>query len=217
FRDAVLNLKKVTHFLFDIINTYKIEIILSFLIFILMRKKSQFIKFLIVSSFVFGFESFLQFFSGVDVPVRSTYWVWYFFASLCYISIYIGYDRFIIRITSYFLSFFMILIGVKTWSGFYTHENKPAQYEYYLSDRIESTGATNIYACGDNKKVTSLSNRSYLTLRLSMWKQFGINISPGNDAICSYTDKNGWSDIQKVSKDTAIIRFPDGVLDVNAP
>ncbi|WP_281701475.1 hypothetical protein [Acetobacter malorum] len=218
--DLKINILKVSHFWIDCFSIYKIEFIISF--FILLSafyfNRRQTIQFVFGSFIVFLFETLIQVASGLDVPVRSTYWIWCFFIGA--FSVFIraeGSDTRIKRSVAFLGAVPIIGSGVLIWSETIQHSTKVSEYEYYLKNRIEATGAATVYACGDNQTVPALKDRSYRALRLAMWKQYEINLQPGPDAVCEAVASLPWTDMQLMPDHTAIVRFPAGKLDTTSP
>lgn len=218
--DFRINGLKVFHFWNECLHTYRIEFIISFFLMLAVfyfRKKTA-IQFLLGVCLVFLTESLLQISSGVDIPVRSTYWLWCFFIGVFALFIRTVEPENRVKWCVTFLAALPILCsGVLIWTQTIQGYVKVAQYEYYLKNRIESTGAATVYACGNTETVPALKGRTYRALRMAMWKLYSINLQPGPDAVCDAVSSTPWVDIQTLADHSAVVRFRGGKLDTAVP
>lgn len=169
------NIRSTSLYFLDIFDYYRILLVL-FIISVVVAFTCSFRSALVVMCPIvlsMTIDILIHVYSGVDVPARSTAWLWFGFASILILLLnsktpFIQKYIVILSLSS------LIYMGMSYWFDIYKPRYTTEVTEDILYDKISTYGDTSFYLCTKSMSIDGMPKRGVYAFMLSMYKKHNI-------------------------------------------
>ncbi|EPO4108649.1 hypothetical protein ACUADT_001042 [Enterobacter cloacae] len=169
------NISSTSLYFLDIFDYYGIILVL-FIISVVVAFASSFRSALVVMCPIvlsMTIDILIHVYSGVDVPARSTAWLWFGFASILILLLNSNTSSIIKLLVSASLAS-LIYMGMSYWFDIYKPRYATEVTEDILYNKISTYGDTSFYLCTKSMSIDGMPKRGVHAFMLSMYKKHNI-------------------------------------------
>lgn len=169
------NISSTSLYFLDIFDYYSIILVL-FIISVVVAFASSFRSALVVMCPIvlsMTIDILIHVYSGVDVPARSTAWLWFGFASILILLLNSNTSSIIKLLVAASLAS-LIYMGMSYWFDIYKPRYATEVTEDILYNKISTYGDTSFYLCTKSMSIDGMPKRGVHAFMLSMYKKHNI-------------------------------------------